>query len=756
MKTKFPKAIIRLALFIGISSVWAQETPAKTATNSVNNYNYHDAFAPHFYTKNGTSTRSASGQPGVEYWQNRADYQITVKLNAATNEIIGTDEITYTNNSPDKLSFVWLNLDQNLFKNDSRGNAVVPLTGSRNGAQGQIFDGGNKIKSVKVISGNKKKAEAEAKYIITDTRMQIFLPQELASKGGSVKIKIEFSFIAPFEGSDRMGVLETKNGKIFTIAQWYPRMCVYDDVRGWNTAPYLGASEFYLEYGNFDVKITAPANHYVVGSGELINGSEVLSAEQFKRYNEASQSDKTVMIRSAEEVAATANSNAGTEKTWHFQIKNSRDFSWASSPAFVLDGAKINLPSGKKALALSAYPVESAGNDAWGRSTEYVKASIEHYSKQWFEYPYPAATNVAGNEGGMEYPGIVFCGWKSKGKDLWGVTDHEFGHIWFPMIVGSNERLFAWMDEGFNTFINSLSTEAFNNGEYKDEPTDLHQMAEPFTRPDLETIMSSPDNMKEDNIGMLCYFKPSAGLIILREQVLGKERFDAAFKAYIDRWAYKHPTPDDFFRSMENVSGEDLSWFWRSWYVNNWRFDQGVNSIKYVKNDPAKGAVITVENLDKMPMPIVLDVKTKSGKVTRVNLPVEIWQRNKDWSFKHNSTEEIESITLDPDHVFPDYNESNNVWTAGKGKIEKDIILDGYLGTYSTKKAPLKIELTEKNSALNVEITNFPKFTVDLVAGEKDTFISNRAGLKFKFNDAKTGFDMTILENGQVMTFTKN
>jgi hypothetical protein len=755
MKKQSFKALLTMALFVGISSVWAQKSPSATE-NPVNKYNYHDAFAPHFYTKNGTPTRSASGQPGVEYWQNRADYQITAKLNAVTNEITGTDEITYTNNSPDKLSFLWLNLDQNLFKNDSRGNAVVPLTGSRNGAQGQIFEGGNKIKSVKVISVDKKKTETEAKYIITDTRMQIFLPQELASKGGSVKIKIEFSFIAPFEGSDRMGVLETKNGKIFTIAQWYPRMCVYDDVRGWNTAPYLGASEFYLEYGDFDVKITTPANHYVVASGELVNDSQVFSSEELKRYKAAGQSDKTVIIRSAEEVAAAANLNVNGEKTWHFKMKNSRDFSWASSSAFILDGAKINLPSGKKSLALSAYPVESSGNNAWERSTEYVKASIEHYSKQWFEYPYPAATNVAGNEGGMEYPGIVFCSWESKGKDLWGVTDHEFGHIWFPMIVGSNERLFAWMDEGFNTFINSLSTKAFNNGEYKEEPTNLHEAAESFTRPDLETIMSSPDNMKEANIGMLCYFKPSEGLILLREQVLGKERFDTAFRTYIQRWAYKHPQPDDFFRSMENVAGEDLSWFWRSWYVNNWRFDQGVNSIKYVKNDPAKGVIINVENFDKMPMPVILDVKTKSGKVTRVNLPVEVWQRNNNWSFKHDSTEEIESITLDPDHVFPDNNEANNLWLSGKGKVEKDIILDGYLGTYSTKNAPLKIEMTEKNSVLNVEITNFPKFTVEPVAGEKDTFESNRAGLKFKFNEAKTAFDMIILGNGQVIPFTKN
>jgi len=755
MKKQSAKAILTAALFFGISSLWAQQTTQATTTNPTNNYNYHDAFAPHFYTKNGTSTRTASGQPGPEYWQNRADYQITAKLNATTNEIVGTDQITYTNNSPEKLGFLWLNLDQNLFKDDSRGNAVVPLTGSRNGAQGQIFDGGNKIKSVKVVSSGKNATEVDAKYIITDTRMQIFLPQELAAKGGSVKIKIEFSFIAPFEGSDRMGVLETKNGKIFTIAQWYPRMCVYDDVRGWNTAPYLGASEFYLEYGDFDVKLTVPGNQYVVASGELINGAEVLSAEQLKRYKDASNSDKTIMIRTADEVAATVNSNAGTTKTWHYKIKNARDFSWASSSAFILDGAKINLPSGKKALALSAYPVESNGNDAYGRSSEYVKGAIEHYSKQWFEYPYPVATNVAGNEGGMEYPGIVFCGWKSKTDDLWGVTDHEFGHIWFPMIVGSNERLFAWMDEGFNTFINSLSTAAFNNGEYKEKPTDLHEQAEPFTRPDLETIMSSPDNMKEANIGMLCYFKPSAGLVILREQILGKERFDRAFRTYIERWAYKHPQPDDFFRSMENVAGEDLSWFWRSWYVNNWRFDQGINSIKYVKNDPSKGVIITVENFEKMPMPIVLDVKTKSGKVSRVNLPVEIWQRNNDWSFKYNSTEEIESITLDPDHAFPDYNESNNVWTAGKGKVEQDVVLDGYLGHYSTSRAPVKIEFTEKNSALYAELTDYPKFSVKPVAGEKDTFESKRAGVKFKFNEAKTAVDM-ILNDGKSIPFTKN
>ncbi|NGY37087.1 M1 family metallopeptidase [Flavobacterium sp. XN-5] len=748
------KTMLQMVLLLGITSLYAQQAPANKVSTSESNYNYYDAFAPFFYTKNGTSTRSASGQPGAEYWQNRADYQLTAKLNESNNEIIGTDLITYTNNSPDTMSFVWMNLDQNLFKEDSRGNAVVPLTGSRNGGQGEVFDGGHKIKSVKIVSTIKGiTTEVDAKYMISDTRMQVFLPQVLKAKGGVVKIKIDFSYISPMEGSDRTGVLETKNGKIFTIAQWYPRMCVYDDVRGWNTHPYLGASEFYLEYGDFDIKITAPANHIVVSSGELVNPTAVYSAVEQNRLAKAKLSDNTVVIRTEEEVTALAKNTSTATKTWHYKFKNARDLSWASSAAFILDGAKINLPSGKKSLALSAYPVESAGNEAWGRSSEYTKYSIEHYSKKWLEYPYPVATNVAGNEGGMEYPGIVFCSWESKGADLWGVTDHEFGHIWFPMIVGSNERLFGWMDEGFNTFLNSLSTAEFNNGEYKEEAMNLHQNAEMFTSPHLEAVMSSPDNMKEANIGLLLYYKPSTGLTILREQILGKERFDLALRTYIERWAYKHPTPDDFFRTMENVAGEDLSWFWRGWFQYNWRFDQGINGIKYVKNDPKQGVIITVENFEKMPMPIILDVKTKSGKVERIKLPVEIWQKNKEWSFKHNSTEEIESITLDPEHVFPDSNSENNVWTSDKGTVEKDLILDGYLGSYSNAQAPIKIVFSEKNGVLNVLITDYPSFSVEPIG--KNLFESKRAGLKFQFNDSQTGFEM-IIGDTQKIPFTKD
>ncbi len=256
------------------------------------------------------------------------------------------------------------------------------------------------------------------KYTIDDTRMQVDLPKYLKSNGGTAKIKIEYSFVSPADGADRMGYLQTKNGKIFTVAQWYPRVEVYDDLKGWNTVPYLGPAEFYLEYGNFDVTITAPDNFYVVASGELQNPRDVYSSEQIKKWDEAKNSEKTVVIRSAAE--AGTNSGKGGTKTWKFKMNQSRDFAFAASPAFILDAARINLPSGKKTLAISAYPVESDGQNAWSRSTEYTKASIEHYSKQWFEYPYPNAVNVAGITNGMEYPGIVFCEYQAKGSSLWG------------------------------------------------------------------------------------------------------------------------------------------------------------------------------------------------------------------------------------------------------------------------------------------------------------------------------------------------
>lgn len=635
----------------------------------VTKYDYKETFAPFFYTKNGNEYRAASGEPGPKYWQNRADYQLDARLNDETNEISGTEVLTYTNNSPQKIGFVWMQLDQNLFRQDSRGSAIVLTTGSRNGGRGQAFDAGYKIKSVKLLSATANTA-VDVKFMIEDTRMQVFLPKELNAGGGILKLKIDYSFISPDYGSDRMGILKTKNGKVFTIAQWYPRMCVFDDVSGWNTLPYTGPGEFYLEYGDFDIRITAQAKDIVVCSGELVNPQEVYTPEQQKRWSQAAQSEKTVVIRTAAEVTDPKSRPAGKPTlTWHFKIKNARDASWGASSAFVIDAAKMNLPSGKKSLAISAYPIESDSlPNGWSRSTEFVKKSIEYYSAKWFEFPYPAATAVAGTPGGMEYPGIVFCGARSSGAGLWGVNDHEFGHTWFPMIVGSNERLYGWMDEGFNTFINTLSAANYNNGEYKSRrPNDMHMIGNAFTLPTLEPILSNgPDNLKERNNGTLLYSKPSAGLVMLREQILGPERFDFAFKTYINHWAYKHPTPDDFFRTIENAAGESLQWFWRGWFANTWRLDVAVREVKYVGNDSTKGALITLDNLEKIVMPVILEIKTKSGKTDRIKLPVEIWERNTSFTFKYPSTEAIESVTYDPDKVLPDFNPTNNVWTKNK------------------------------------------------------------------------------------------
>ena len=732
MKKLLLNATIFMVLCIGFSSAFAQNS----------NYSYYDAFAPNFYTKNATETRSASGKPGVKYWQNKADYKLTASLNEATNEIKGSVNLTYTNNSPDELNYIWMYLDQNLFSKDSRGNAVVPVSGSRNGAKGEEFDGGHKI-SLLTVNGK------SSKYEIVDTRMKVYLEKPLKSNGGKIKIAINFSFVSPEYGSDRMGYLPTKNGTIYTIAQWYPKMAVYDDIRGWNTQPYLGAGEFYCEYGDFEMAITVPANHFVVCSGEIINASEVMSKEEQNRWARAKENESTVMIRSLDDVKK-ANKTSAT-KTWKFKMTNSRDVAWASSASFIIDGARINLPSGKKSMALSAYPEESEGQKAWSRSTEYTKASIEGYSKRWFEYPYPAAINVAGNEGGMEYPGIVFCKYSSKGSSLWGVTDHEFGHAWFPMIVGSNERQFAWMDEGFNTFINGVSAEDFNKGEYEEKKFNMHLMAEMMTKPGLEPVYTAPDGMKERNLGLLAYMKPGTALATLREHVLGIDRFDTAFKTYINNWAFKHPTPEDFFRTMENASGEDLGWFWRGWILNNWRLDQAVTDVKYVKNNPTKGAIITIENLEKMAMPVVLEIETVSGVKSRVNLPVEIWQRNTSWSFSFNSTEELKTIVIDPDNVLPDFNDENNKWKTEGFVAPAPGKLSVYSGVYSSKQIPIKVEFTEEDDQLVLNATGQGPLPLDDMGN--NTFGFEPAGLEIKFSDDNKSFKLNY--NGQSFDFVK-
>lgn len=651
-----PKSIISLCCLLSITfSLFAQDGKYFEIK-----YDPHELFAPAFHPTAVNKYRSATGEPNSDYWQNRADYLVNVSLDENRNEIAGSVTITYKNNSPHSLDFLWLQLDQNLFKKNSRGQARMPVGGnSRYGDSKSEFDGGFNISSVKFVTDN-----SNADYLVDDTRMQIRLPKPVKRGGDVIKIKIDYTFILPDYGADRCGILKTKNGNIYSVAQWYPRMCVFDDLQGWNTLPYLGAGEFYLEYGDFDFTITVPAAHIVVASGELQNPSEVLTASQLKSLEEAKASDKTVVIRAEKEVTDPASRPAGKSLTWHYKMENARDISWASSRSFIWDAARINLPSGKKALAMSVYPAESKGNKKWSRATEYIKGSIENYSKRWFEYPYPVATNVASNVGGMEYPGIVFCGFSAQEDQLFGVTDHEFGHTWFPMIVGSNERKYGWMDEGFNTFINSLAREDFNKGEYKKDQNSKELLTHYIFNSQSESVFNTPDALAEANIGSALYYKPGYALELLREQILGPDRFDYAFKTYIKHWAYKHPTPWDFFRTMENVSGEDLAWFWRGWFIENYKLDQAITSVEYDNNIVGNGAVVSIANLDQMAMPVLLSYETKSGKKGNLKLPVEIWNNSAVFKVLLPTTEALKSVIIDRDKIFPDVNYANNKWFA--------------------------------------------------------------------------------------------
>ncbi|MFH5832580.1 M1 family metallopeptidase [Halalkalibaculum sp. DA3122] len=650
MKLNISFISLLIGLFLTTSARAQQENP-----------NVQEAFLP-YHTGESTIYRSASGAPGEAYWQNSADYNLDVILHPEDHRVESTVEIQYTNNSPDALESLWIQLDQNLFAKDSWGTRLTPHTGSRFGNRG--FDGGVQIKNIRVTHNGEI---YEPKRHLVDTNMKLHLREALAAEGGQVSIQIDFEFRIPEYGSDRMGRLNTQNGWIYQLAQWYPRMAVYDDMEGWNIRPYLGAGEFYMDFGTFDYTITAPSEFVVVGSGDLLNKEEVLTKEQQERWQKAQQSDERVFIIREDEVGTEASRpNTGGTLTWHYRIEDARDIAWAASKAFIWDAARINLPGEDQSLAMSVYPVESAGDSAWGRSTEYVKGSVEYYSEKWLEYPYPLAINVAGTVGGMEYPSIMFCSWEATGSALWGVTDHEFGHIWFPMIVGSNEREYAWMDEGLNTFMNGYSTMNFNDGEYGGHRISIRGITNWMNSPAHEPIMTHPDQIQEGNLGYVAYFKPAVGLRILRETVIGPELFDEAFKEYIDRWAYKHPTHDDFFNTMEDVTGRELDWFWRGWFEKTWNMDQAVDSVNYVDGEASNGALISISNRDKLVMPVIMQVTLADGSTQRVELPVHVWHRGNTWTAKLDTKQEITRVEIDPDRELPDIDPSNNLWIGGE------------------------------------------------------------------------------------------
>jgi hypothetical protein len=636
--------------------------PSSLARPAVTNFDPRETFAPVSFPESVNSYRSGDGTPGPEYWQNRADYDIAVRLDPLAKILTGSETITYTNNSPSALDSLWIQLDQNVYRADAR--ASILFSEFRKPAE---VTPGYTIESVQLQSGS---TPEPLSYLVSDTRMQVKLDRPLAGHGGRLKLRIAYHFEVPGLFGGRTSWVDTPGGPIFDIAQWYPRMAVFDDLRGWDTLPYI-AQEFYLEYGDFNYSVTVPADMMVMGNGELTNPDQVLTRLQRERLAQARNSDATVMIRSPAEVTAEAGAAPPTgEHTWHYRMNDTRDVAFSASRAFVWDAARINLPSGGTSLAQSLYPVESAGPAAWGRSTEYVKDSVERFSRHWRAYPYPTAVSVAGGTSGMEYPGLVFDGMDDKGKDLFWITAHEIGHSWFPMVVGSDERRDAWMDEGFNTFIDTFESDEFDGGAYGPKrdseyapggggnPVDeiLPILADPAAPP----ILTRADLISEKYRHPVTYFKAALGLRLLRDEILGPDRFDAAIRKYAADWSFRHPKPSDFFRTMNSQAGEDLSWWWRGWYLNNWQLDLAVTDVSYLDGNPAKGGRVTVETLDKLVMPSAIDIRYSDGSARRLDLPVEAWELGSKVVLTLAPGSRIVSATVDADHHLPDRDRSNN------------------------------------------------------------------------------------------------
>lgn len=583
--------------------------------------------------------RSANGAPGPDYWQQRADYTIAASLDTATATVAATVEIRYTNNSPDTLRYVWLQADQNLYRPGSAGSSLFSAD-SRWGVRG--FEGGYEFADVRVNG-------APVAPTMKGTMVRLSLPAPLAPGGGKSTISMRYSFRVPAHGSDRMG----RDSALFELAQWYPRMAVYDDVRGWNTEPYLGQGEFYLEFGDVDYAVTVPAGYVVAGTGVLQNPEEVLTGEQRRRLAAAARTSDVVQIITESE--ARARPTPGT-RTWRFRARNVHDVAWAAAPDFRWDAASWN-----GIMAHAYYQFPKAGK-AWESAAEQTLWSIRHYSETFFPYPYPQATSVAGPVGGMEYPMFVMVHYGSDDPaSIFGTINHEHGHQWFPMIVGSNERRYAWMDEGLDMYMNAFAGES----RYPDSrpfPTYLQDWRNAVARGLDTPLMTAPDNINAAALGAIGYRKPAVVLLTLRNHVVGAELFDAAFREYIRSWAFKHPTPADFFRTIENAAGEDLSWFWKSFFYSTDVLDIAIDSVTQRTGDGRTMVDISLRRRTSVVFPVRLRLGFRDGSTQDMTLPVNVWARGSRVDVSLPVKGPLAGVRLWPDASVPDWDRSNDTW----------------------------------------------------------------------------------------------
>ncbi|RZA32047.1 MAG: M1 family peptidase [Lysobacteraceae bacterium] len=667
-----------------------------------------------------TDTRTASGAPGHRYWQQRADYRLRATLDENKRVILGAGSVTYHNNSPDTLSYLWVQLDQNMFRNDSdnrrisslpsreawqaRGSDGVKFDTLKATLEQRSFEGGIQVTSVTGVDGR------ALRHTVNKTMMRIDLPQPLKA-GARVSFNLAWTFNIPEANvvGRRTGFEKFDDGNdIYLSAQWFPRMAAYYDVKGWQNKQYMGDGEFTLEFGDYDVQLTVPADHVVASTGELQNADAVLTAAQRERLRQARSARKPVVIVTQAEAQAAEKQRSGahnkTTKTWHFKARDVRDFAFASSRKFIWDAQGIK-SGDKDVLAMSYYPKE--GNPLWERySTAAVIHTIEQYNKYSFDYPYPTAISVNGSIGGMEYPMISFNGGrpvkdkktgeltyaKSTKYGLISVIIHEVGHNYFPMIVNSDERQWTWMDEGMNSFLQFLAEEAWEDN-YPSRRGEARNIVDYMRSTNQVPVMTNAESTIQR--GNNAYAKPATAFNILRETILGRELFDFAFKEYAERWKFKRPTPADFFRTMEDASGTDLDWFWRGWFYTTDAVDISIDGI----------TEYTVSSKD----PEVEKAWARARKQEEAISIID--QRNKGMERRVDRFPELKDFYNENDDFTVTNKDRNkfNETVAGLEDWEKALLKEGkhlYLVDFSNKGGlvmPLIVEITTASGRKSIE-----------------------------------------------------
>lgn len=606
-------------------------------------------------------TRSDDGSPGPGYWQQSVDYRLRVRLDPGRNRLRGRGTVTYRNRSPDTLRRIHLNLYQNVFAEGSRRNRHVEVTGGldlrRVTVSGRDAEEVERREFFRRASPRERRdgsgaAAADPVYYVYETMGGVALPRPLAPDD-SVRLGFEWSFRVPGPDQFRMGQIDRE---VYNVAQWYPQVATYDDVDGHYVAPYLGDGEFYLEYGSFRVDVTVPEGWLVGATGRLINPGDVLPPRVRARLGAAARSDSVVrVVGPGERGVGTATVDApGDTLTWRFRAERVRDFAFVASPRYVWDavGADVGRDS-----PVPVHALYDPSLDHWREAARYSRHALEFFSDYIAPYPYPQATAAFGPIGGMEYPMLVFIGESGPGERLYSVLAHEFSHEWFPMMVGSREAEFAWMDEGLTTFNESLAHADFF-GTARGRRSDMRSYLTAARQQVEAPLMRHTDHVRSSlGRGVAAYTKPATVLHALRT-VLGEETFDRAYRRYAEVWSWKHPLPWDFFRMMEAEAGRDLDWFWREWFYRTDTLDQALAEVR----ETGSGVRVTVSNQGEAVMPVILEVTTEDGAVRTERWPASAWSGTRTLRREIDLPTPVVRIRLDPDDRFPDVDPTDDGW----------------------------------------------------------------------------------------------